>query len=141
MPRLRSVRVDGLGIFDADIEFAEPKVLARHGDIYEVHTPGGQGVEKHWPHGEGAVRGAIAAPTGTAFGEHEVRRDYLRSVAAAGAGRFRRRADTDFRAERLWQLDLIIDAIEEHLVARRSRRRPGCPNWGDRSPAAGEMPG
>lgn len=114
------VRVDGLGIFDADIEFAEPKVLARHDDgSYEVHngrvTRCG---EEPWPHGEGAVRGAVAGTHRHGLLENDdLRRQYLRSVAeAAGLERFVVAPGTDFRAERLRQLDLIADAIEEHLA-------------------------
>ncbi len=112
--------VEGLGIFDADIEFAEPKVLARHADgSYEVHN--GRVVRstgERWPHGEGAVRGAVAGTHRHGLLENDaLRRGYLRSVAeAAGLRGFEVAPDTDFRAERLRQLDLIADAIEEHLA-------------------------
>lgn len=128
------VRVDGLGIFDADIEFAEPKVLARHGDgSYEVHNGRvARSVEKHWPHGEGAVRGAIVGTHRHGLLENdEVRRDYLHSVAsAAGLDGFVVSPDTDFRAERLRQLDLIADAIEENLAGPALAAATGVPELG-----------
>lgn len=128
------VRVDGLGIFDADIEFAEPKVLARHdGGSYEVHngrvTRSG---EETWPHGEGAVRGAVAGTHRHGLLENdELRRRYLRSVAdAAGLDGFVVAPDTDFRAERLRQLDLIADAIEAHLAGPALAAATGVPELG-----------
>lgn len=128
------VRVDGLGIFDADIEFAEPKVLARHDDgSYEVHngrvTRSG---EETWPHGEGAVRGAVAGTHRHGLLENDdLRRRYLRSVAdAAGLDGFVVAPDTDFRAERLRQLDLIADAIEEHLAGPALAAATGVPELG-----------
>ena len=128
------VRVDGLGIFDADIEFAEPKVLARHdGGSYEVHngrvTRSG---EETWPHGEGAVRGAVVGTHRHGLLENdELRRRYLRSVAdAAGLDGFVVAPDTDFRAERLRQLDLIADAIEAHLAGPALAAATGVPELG-----------
>ncbi|MGV3113718.1 cobyric acid synthase [Corynebacterium freneyi] len=128
------VRVDGLGIFDADIEFAEPKVLARHdGGSYEVHngrvTRSG---EETWPHGEGAVRGAVAGTHRHGLLENdELRRRYLRSVAdAAGLDGFVVAPDTDFRAERLRQLDLIADAIDAHLAGPALAAATGVPELG-----------
>ena len=58
-------------------------------------------------------------------------RDYLRSVAAAaGLDGFVVAADTDFRAERLRQLDLIADAIEEHLAGPALAAATGVPELG-----------
>ncbi|MFD5867198.1 cobyric acid synthase [Corynebacterium sp. NPDC060344] len=128
------VRVEGLGIFDADIEFAEPKILARHDDgSYEVHNGRvTRCAEERWPHGEGAVRGAVAGTHRHGLLENdEVRRDYLRAVAeAAGLGGFVVAPDTDFRAERLRQLDLIADAIEEHLAGPALAAATGVPELG-----------
>lgn len=128
------VRVDGLDIFDADIGFAEPKVLARHDDgSYEVHngrvTRSG---EETWPHGEGAVRGAVAGTHRHGLLENDdLRRRYLRSVAdAAGLDGFVVAPDTDFRAERLRQLDLIADAIEAHLAGPALAAATGVPELG-----------
>lgn len=126
--------VEGLGIFDADIEFAEPKVLARHDDgSYEVHNGRvTRSVEKHWPHGEGAVRGAVAGTHRHGLLENDgLRREYLRSVAeAAELDGFVVAPDTDFRAERLRQLDLIADAIEEHLAGPALAEATGVPELG-----------
>lgn len=126
--------VEGLGIFDADIEFAEPKVLARHDDgSYEVHN--GRVVrsaEEPWPHGEGAVRGAVAGTHRHGLLENDaLRREYLRTVAdAARLDGFVVAPDTDFRAERLRQLDLIADAIEEHLAGPALAEATGVPELG-----------
>ena len=128
------VRVDGLGIFDADVEFGEEKVLARHDDgSYEVHN--GRVVrsaEEPWPHGEGAVRGAVAGTHRHGVLENDaLRREYLRTVAdAAGLDGFVVAPDTDFRAERLRQLDLIADAIEEHLAGPALAAATGVPELG-----------
>ncbi|WP_448850992.1 cobyric acid synthase [Corynebacterium sp. 335C] len=112
--------VAGLGLLDADIVFGEEKILARHGDgSYEVHNGrvARQG-DPTWPHGEGAVRGAVAGTHRHGLLEcDDTRRRYLADVAAAAGLRgFRVSPDTSFAAERLRQLDLIADAVEEHLA-------------------------
>ena len=78
------------------------------------------------------MRGAIAGTHRHGLLENdEVRRDYLRSVAsAAGLDGFVVAADTDFRAERLRQLDLIADAIEEHLAGPALAAATGVPELG-----------
>ncbi|MDO4610891.1 cobyric acid synthase [Corynebacterium sp.] len=112
--------VAGLGLLDADIVFAPEKILERHPDgSYEVHN--GRVVrqgEPTWPHGEGAVRGSVAGTHRHGLLEDDVtRRRYIADVAAvAGLDGFRVSPDTSFAAERLRQLDLIADAIEEHLA-------------------------
>lgn len=126
--------VEGLGIFDADIEFAEPKVLARHGDgSYEVHYGRLRASsEDTWRHGEGAVRGAVAGTHRHGLLENDdVRRRYLGSVArAAGLTDFVVAPDTDFHGERLRQLDLIADAIDAHLAGPALARATGIPELG-----------
>lgn len=114
------VAVDGLGIFDADIVFAEEKTVVRHGDgSYEVHNGRvTRNAEEPWLPGEGARRGSIFGTHRHGLLENDAfRRDFLREIAAA-AGRdgFVVAPGTDFRAERLRQLDLIADAVEKHLA-------------------------
>lgn len=129
-----ATRADGLGVFDADVEFAEPKVLARHADgSYEVHNGRiTRTTERPWPHGEGAVRGAVAGTHRHGLMENDaLRRRYLRMVAdAAGLDDFTVAPDTDFRAERLRQLDLVADAVEEHLAGPALAAATGVPALG-----------
>ena len=109
-------------------------MLARHDDgSYEVHH--GRVVrstEQRWPHGEGALRGAVAGTHRHGLLENDdLRRAYLRSVAdAAGLADFVVAQDTDFRAERLRQLDVIADAIEEHLAGPALARATGIASLG-----------
>ena len=109
-------------------------MLARHDDgSYEVHN--GRVVrsaEEPWPHGEGAVRGAVAGTHRHGLLENDaLRREYLRTRAdAAGLDGFVVAPDTDFRAERLRQLDLIADAIEEHLAGPALAAATGVPELG-----------
>ncbi|KAA8884966.1 cobyric acid synthase [Nocardia colli] len=123
--------VDGLGLLDLEIEFADPKVLRRtsghdttgipvHG--YEIHH--GRVIGNGHPawldldgEPEGSVREAL-------WGTHlhgllesdEFRRTWLRSVAAA-AGRtgFVAAEDTSVATVRANQLDLLADLVENHL--------------------------
>ncbi|MBF6464208.1 cobyric acid synthase [Nocardia beijingensis] len=122
--------VDGLGLLDLTVEFAEPKVLRRsaghaagvpvHG--YEIHhgrvthqgDPGWLTVDGE---PEGSVRGAV-------WGTHlhgllesdEFRRGWLRTVAsAAGRAGFVAAGDVSVATVRAAQLDLLADLIEDHL--------------------------
>ncbi|MFI6045680.1 cobyric acid synthase [Nocardia sp. NPDC051321] len=130
--------VDGLGLLNVEIEFADPKVLRRtsghdatgipvHG--YEIHH--GRvttNADPSWldlaGEPEGSVREAL-------WGTHlhgllesdEFRRSWLRSVAAA-AGRtgFVVAEDTSVATVRSTQLDLLADLIENHLDLARLDR-------------------
>lgn len=127
--------VDGLGLLDLDVEFAEPKVLRRtegHGPATSAERIPLQGYEIH--HGrvtrngdpawltaagepEGSVRGAI-------WGTHlhglmesdDFRRAWLREVARrAGRTGFVAAEATSVAAVRSAQLDLLADLMEQHL--------------------------
>ncbi|MEU2029966.1 cobyric acid synthase [Nocardia amamiensis] len=123
-------QVDGLGLLDLTIEFAEPKVLRRSAGHaagipvggYEIHhgrvthrgdspwlTVGGEP--------EGSLRGAV-------WGTHlhgllesdELRRSWLRTVAAAvGRTGFVVAEDVSVAAVRAAQLDLMAGLVEDHL--------------------------
>lgn len=107
----------GLRIFDVDITFTEPKTVKAHPDgSYEVHY--GQisrNSESSWFDG---VR------KGMQFGTHlhgllevdSVRKDLLNDVSSHLASSFVISPNTSFREERLRQLDVIADALEENLV-------------------------
>jgi adenosylcobyric acid synthase len=111
--------VDGLGLLDVDIEFADTKTLAVHQDPligYEIHH--GQVVrstEADWL-GVGHRRGAV-------FGTHwhglldnnDVRRRWLRDAAtAAGRTGFVVAPDTDVPGRRDAQLDVMADLLAAH---------------------------
>ncbi|MFR9751869.1 cobyric acid synthase [Nocardia sp. 004] len=122
--------VEGLGLFDLTIEFAESKVLRRsagcaegitvHG--YEIHH--GRVVHRGDPawltvegEPEGSARGAV-------WGTHlhgllesdQLRRSWLRTVAvAAGRTGFVVAEDISVDAVRSAQLDLLADLVEDHL--------------------------
>ncbi|MFF0530058.1 cobyric acid synthase [Nocardia amikacinitolerans] len=127
--------VDGLGLLDLDVEFAEPKVLRRtegDGPTTSAERIPLQGYEIH--HGrvtrngdpawltaagepEGSVRGAI-------WGTHlhglmesdDFRRAWLREVARrAGRTGFVAAEATSVAAVRSAQLDLLADLMEQHL--------------------------
>ncbi|WP_067841224.1 cobyric acid synthase [Nocardia lijiangensis] len=127
--------VDGLGLLDLDIEFAEPKVLRRtdgHGKAVTAEGIPLHGYEIH--HGrvtrsgdptwltaagepEGSVRGAI-------WGTHlhglmesdDFRRAWLDEVAQrAGRTGFVAAEATSVAAVRTAQLDLLADLMENHL--------------------------
>jgi adenosylcobyric acid synthase len=116
----RSGTVEGLGLLDADIVFDSAKTL-RHWETplhgYEIHH--GQvrrSGEQDWL-GVGIRRGAV-------FGTHwhglldndDERRAWLtEAAAAAGRTRFVVAADTDVRARRDAQLDVMADALAAHL--------------------------
>jgi adenosylcobyric acid synthase len=112
--------VEGLGLLDADIEFAPQKTLCRHEEPlagYEIHH--GQvtrSAEADWS-GVGFSRGSL-------YGTHwhglldnnRLRRDWL-TAAAAAAGRhgFVVAPDVDVPARRDSQLDTMADLLAAHL--------------------------
>lgn len=112
--------VEGLGLLDADIEFAAEKTL-RHWEKplwgYEIHH--GQvtrAAADDWL-GVGLRRGAV-------YGTHRhglldndrLRRDWLTEIAiSAGRGGFVVADDTDVRGRRDAQLDLMADLLAAHL--------------------------
>ncbi|MED5811731.1 cobyric acid synthase [Mycolicibacterium sp. 050232] len=115
--------VDGLGLLDADIEFAVEKTL-RHWEKplwgYEIHH--GQvtsAAADDWL-GVGLRRGAV-------YGTHwhglldndRLRRDWLTEIAvSAGRSGFVVADDTDVRGRRDAQLDLMADLLAAHLDVR-----------------------
>ena len=117
--------VDGLGLLDADIEFAATKTLTRWESPlsgYEIRH--GQVVrccEDVWFESGGAAQGYRRGPV---FGTHwhgvldndEFRRTWL-GIAASAAGRtgFEVARDVDVAARRDAQLDVIADLLEAHL--------------------------
>jgi adenosylcobyric acid synthase len=120
----RAGEVAGLGLLDADVTFAEAKVLRRWEAPlagYEIHHGRlARCGEQTWfardDQPQGVVRGAV-------FGTHwhglldndEFRRSWLVRVAgAAGRGGFVV-GDTDVAARRDAQLDVIADLLAAHL--------------------------
>nr|WP_181697016.1 cobyric acid synthase [Nocardia sp. GTS18] len=121
---------DGLGLFDLDIEFAEPKIARQvAGTAADIPV---HGYEIH--HGRVRRTGDPAwltiggAPEGSAreaiWGTHvhgvlesdEFRRAWLTEVATrAGRTGFTVAPDTSVAAVREAQLDLLADLIEKHL--------------------------
>ena len=114
-----SVRVAGLGLIDARIEFDPEKTLARHdGPLagYEIHHGQVRTVDAEDWLGVGHRSGAV-------FGTHwhglldnnTVRRQWLTEAAdAAGRTGFEVAADTDVPARRDAQLDVIADLLTAH---------------------------
>lgn len=112
-------RVEGLGIFDVDIRFHPVKTLIRHPEgAYEVHN--GRVVRNTstpWIGEEGSHEHAM-------FGTHrhghlendQARREFLAEILAlSGKKDFVFAPDINFQAIRESQLDLLADAMEEHL--------------------------
>ncbi|PXX63938.1 adenosylcobyric acid synthase (glutamine-hydrolysing) [Nocardia tenerifensis] len=131
-------RVDGLGLLDLAIEFADPKVLRRSGGHdasgipvrgYEIHHGRVAGTgDPAWFEIDGQPEGSVRGPL---WGTHlhgvlesdEFRRAWLRSVAAAaGRAGFVVAEDTSVAAVRASQLDLLADLIERHLDVDRLER-------------------
>ncbi|MBV7281135.1 cobyric acid synthase [Corynebacterium sp. TAE3-ERU30] len=108
----------GLGLFDATIEFHETKTLTRTPQGgYEIHH--GRVVanaEQPWLNGEGCATALCRGTHVHGLLEHDAtRRDFLAWVAqTAGKPGFVVSADTSFAAERMRQLDLIADTVEQH---------------------------
>ncbi|WP_246228079.1 cobyric acid synthase [Mycolicibacterium helvum] len=117
--------IDGLGLFDADIDFAPDKVLRRWPSPlsgYEIHHGRvTRCVEDGWFEADGTAQGYVR---GAVFGTHwhglldndEFRREWL-TTAAAAAGRsgFRVATDTHVAARRDAQLDVMADLLAAHL--------------------------
>ncbi|MGY1944603.1 cobyric acid synthase [Nocardia asiatica] len=122
--------VDGLGLLDLTVEFAETKILRRSaGHVqgvpvrgYEIH----HGRVTHtgdpaWLTIDGAPEGSVR---GAVWGTHlhgllesdELRRGWLRAVAAAARrSEFVVAEDVSVAAVRAAQLDLLADLVEAHL--------------------------
>lgn len=122
--------VDGLGLLDLDIEFAEPKIarqvtgvadaLPVHG--YEIHHGRvRRTTDPPWltidGSPEGSAREAIWGTHVHGLLESDAfRRAWLTEVAArAGRTGFAVAADTSVAATRTAQLDLLADLIERHV--------------------------
>lgn len=117
--------VDGLGLLDADIEFAVPKTLRRWRDPlsgYEIHHGRlTRCAETPWfdVHSETA-----GIRHGSVFGTHwhglldndDFRRTFLTGVAcAAGRDKFTVADDVNVAARRDTQLDVVADLLNAHL--------------------------
>ena len=121
----RAGDVEGLGLLDADIDFAPEKVL-RHWQTplggYEIHHGRvTRCAEDGWFSADSSAQGYVR---GAVYGTHwhglldndEFRRDWL-TAAAAAAGRtgFEVAADTQVSARRDAQLDLMADLLVAHV--------------------------
>lgn len=127
--------IAGLGLFDLEIAFADPKVLRRssgHGTAAEVAGIPVHGYEIHhgrvtrnadpaWLEVDGAPEGSVRPAL---WGTHlhgllesdEFRTAWLRTVAAAaGRAGFVAAEGTSVDAVRTGQLDLLADLIERYL--------------------------
>lgn len=129
--------VSGLGVFDTDIEFAGQKTLVSHPNgSYEVHN--GQVVRSNEqpfitePEEEGARRGMVIGTHRHGYLENDqVRRQLLKEVAAAvGRDGFEVSSNTSFAAERLRQVDLLADAVEQHLAGSALAQATGIEQLG-----------
>ncbi|AKE41459.1 cobyric acid synthase [Corynebacterium kutscheri] len=114
-----STPVVGLGIFDIDIAFDPVKTLLRYPDgAYEVHH--GQVVrdnEQHWLIDEGTRRGALFGTHrhGHLENDHARRAFFQEIMSYIDKPGFVLAPDTSFTAERLRQLDLLADALEQAI--------------------------
>lgn len=128
--------VNGLGVFDTDIEFAGTKTLVSHPDgSYEVHN--GQVVRSSerpfiTEPEEGARRGMVMGTHRHGYLENDqARRELLMEVAVAvGRGGFEVSSTTSFAAERLRQVDLLADAVEEYLAGPALAQATGIEQLG-----------
>jgi adenosylcobyric acid synthase len=120
----RPQRVEGLGLLPASTRFEPDKTLDRpHGQWHEtpvhgyvihhgrVHVHGGE------PFLDGARRGPVWGTLWHGALENDAfRRAWLAQVAAqAGRDDWAPRPDTSFTGLRTARLDLLADAVEEHL--------------------------
>lgn len=128
--------VNGLGVFDTDIEFAGTKTLVSHPDgSYEVHN--GQ-VVRSSEHPfiaepeEGARRGMVMGTHRHGYLENDqARRELLMEVAVAvGRDGFEVSSTTSFVAERLRQVDMLADAVEEYLAGPALAQATGIEQLG-----------
>lgn len=128
--------VNGLGVFDTDIEFAGTKILVSHPDgSYEVHN--GQ-VVRSSEHPfitepeEGARRGMVMGTHRHGYLENDqARRELLMEVAVAvGRDGFEVSSTTSFAAERLRQVDMLADAVEEYLAGPALAQATGIEQLG-----------
>lgn len=123
-------RVDGLGLLDADIVFAAPKVLRRwHSPLsgYEIHHGRlARCAEMGWFDATESARPQepLGIMRGAVFGTHwhglldndDFRRGWLTQVAAAAERRgFIVADDVDVAARRDSQLDLMAELLAHHL--------------------------
>ena len=128
--------VNGLGVFDTDIEFAGTKTLVSHPDgSYEVHN--GQVVRSSerpfiTEPEEGARRGMVMGTHRHGYLENDqARRELLMEVAVAvGRDGFEVSSTTSFAAERLRQVDLLADAVEGYLAGPALARATGIEQLG-----------
>lgn len=129
--------VNGLGVFDTDIEFAGTKTLVSHPDgSYEVHN--GQVVRSSEhpfitePEEEGARRGMVMGTHRHGYLENDqARRELLMEVAVAvGRDGSKVSSTTSFAAERLWQVDMLADAVEEYLAGPALAQATGIEQLG-----------
>ena len=116
--------VPGLGLLDADVEFAPDKTLLRHREPlsgYEIHH--GQltrtGADPWCPAGSAPIGITAGAVYGTHWhgllDNNALRRRWLAEVvAAAGRNGFVPAPDTDVPAARDAQLDLMADLLAAH---------------------------
>lgn len=128
--------VNGLGVFDTDIEFAGTKTLVSHLDgSYEVHN--GQ-VVRSSEHPfitepeEGARRGMVMGTHRHGYLENDQARRQLLSEVAVAVGRdgFEVSSNTSFAEERLRQIDLLADAVEEYLAGPALAQATGIEQLG-----------
>ena len=128
--------VNGLAVFDTDIEFAGTKTLVSHPDgSYEVHN--GQ-VVRSSEHPfiaepeEGARRGMVMGTHRHGYLENDqARRELLMEVAVAvGRDGFEVSSTTSFVAERLRQVDMLADAVEEYLAGPALAQATGIEQLG-----------
>ncbi|MDC7118286.1 cobyric acid synthase [Corynebacterium amycolatum] len=128
--------VNGLGVFDTDIEFAGTKTLVSHPDgSYEVHN--GQVVRSsEAPFStepeEGARRGMVMGTHRHGYLENDqARRELLMEVAVAvGRDGFEVSSNTSFAGERLRQVDLLADAVEKYLAGPALAQATGIEQLG-----------
>ncbi|MGH8776405.1 MAG: cobyric acid synthase [Jiangellaceae bacterium] len=120
--------VPGLGLLPAQVRFTVDKVLGRPageaygsrvGTAYAIHHGRVSVVEGDTaePFLDGCRVGAVWGTSWHgALEDNEFRRSFLREVAAmAGRDRFVVAPDTDFAALREHRIDLLADAVVEHL--------------------------
>lgn len=128
--------VNGLGVFDTDIEFAGTKTLVSHPDgSYEVHN--GQVVRSSeapfiTEPEEGARRGMVMGTHRHGYLENDqARRELLMEVAVAvGRDGFEVSPNTSFSGERLRQVDLLADAVEKYLAGPALAQATGIEQLG-----------